>query len=36
MIEIKSVKYLMRDTRFSQQWKFKSRSSGLWCCAALW
>jgi len=28
--------YLMRDLRFSQQWRFKSRSSGLWHSVVLW
>jgi len=28
------IKYF-KDLRFSQQWKFKLRSSGFWCCVVL-
>jgi len=26
------VTNFMQDLRFSQRWRFKSRSCGLWCC----
>jgi len=28
--------YMLQDVRFQGQWRFKSWSSGSWCCEVMW